>query len=99
MDLISSGDEQKAWAAQELQCQDTDEEKATLGGAGGRREVVKVLSITCLCILLARALWEPRTPREDGKLSWEMQFPPTHPQCVQEWGSDPCSQDHWEGAG
>lgn len=106
MDLISSGGEQKAWAAQELQCQDTGKENPNLGAAGGRREVVKVLSITCLSILLVRAVWEPKTPTEDGnhrKLSWEMQFPPI--QCVQGCGSDPCScpapaqQDHWEGAG
>lgn len=61
----------------ELQCQDTGKENTNLGAAGGRREAVNVLSITCLCILLVRAVWEPKTPTEDGnhgKLSWEMQF-------------------------
>lgn len=64
MGLISSGGEQEAWAAQELQCQDSGKENTNLGAAGGGREAVKVLSITCLCILLVRAQnpyrgWEP----------------------------------------
>lgn len=81
MDLISSGGEQKVWGAQELQCQDAGKENINLGAAGRKREVVKVLSIICLCILLMRAMWEPKIPTEDGdhgKLSWEMQFPPIH---------------------
>lgn len=65
----------------ELQCQDTGKENINLGAAGRKREVVKVLSIICLCILLIRAVWEPKTSTEDGdhgKLSWEMQFSLIH---------------------
>ena len=64
--VISSGGGREAWAARELQSQGSGTVKIHLGATGGRREVVKLFTVICFCILLVRAVQELKTPLEDG---------------------------------